>query len=52
LLITPCAARLQAVAEWNKATAVKGAQQAMRVLLGGSEVLNSDMFLAALGAST
>jgi hypothetical protein len=45
----------QAVHEWNKQPAGKAAapggqpQQGMRVLLGGSEVLNSDMFLHALG---
>jgi hypothetical protein len=47
---------VQAVYEWNKQGAAKqqsqqGAPQAMRVLLGGSEVLNSDMFLQAMGAS-
>lgn len=46
----------KAVYEWNKQGAAKqqgqqGAPQAMRVLLGGSEVLNSDMFLQAMGAS-
>jgi len=35
------------VAEWNS----RGPQSGMRVLLGGSEVLNSDAFLAALGAA-
>lgn len=44
----PC---VQAVYEWNKQGPAKGQQQAMRVLLGGSEVLNSDMFLKALGAA-
>eukprot|EP00775_Hariotina_reticulata_P002080 gene2080-2399_t len=37
----------KAVAEWNS----RGPQSGMRVLLGGSEVLNSDAFLAALGAA-
>lgn len=37
----------KAVAEWN---ARAGPASGMRVLLGGSEVLNSDGLLAALGA--
>lgn len=41
----------QAVYDWNKQPPAKGLQHSMRVLLGGSEVLNSDMFLKALGAS-
>ena len=41
----------QAVYEWNKQALIKGQQHGMRVLLGGSEVLNSDMFLKALGAA-
>ena len=45
------AAVLQAVYEWNKQAPAKGQAQSMRVLLGGSEVLNSDMFLKALGAA-
>lgn len=47
-------AHAQAVYDWNKQGAAKqgqGAPQAMRVLLGGSEVLNSDMFLQAMGAA-
>jgi hypothetical protein len=39
------------VYEWNKQAPAKGQAQSMRVLLGGSEVLNSDMFLKALGAA-
>eukprot|EP00879_Flechtneria_rotunda_P021728 GHRR01022912.1.p1 GENE.GHRR01022912.1~~GHRR01022912.1.p1 ORF type:complete len:518 (+),score=165.74 GHRR01022912.1:467-2020(+) len=38
----------KAVAEWN----ARGPQAGMRVLLGGSNVLNSDAFLAALGAGS
>lgn len=38
----------KAVAEWN--TRLQQQQSNMRVLLGGSDVLNSEMFLAALGA--
>lgn len=47
-------AHAQAVYEWNKQGAAKqgqGAPPAMRVLLGGSEVLNSDMFLQAMGTA-
>lgn len=51
LLCCCLAAVLQAVYEWNKQAPVKGQVQSMRVLLGGSEVLNSDMFLKALGAA-
>lgn len=46
-----CSTVLQAVYEWNKQAPAKGQAQSMRVLLGGSEVLNSDMFLKALGAA-
>jgi hypothetical protein len=42
---------LQAVYDWNKQPPAKGQTQPMRVLLGGSEVLNSDMFLKAMGTT-
>jgi vacuolar protein sorting-associated protein 45 len=38
----------KAVAEWNAA----GPRAGLRVLLGGSDVLNSDALLAALGAGS
>lgn len=39
----------KAIAEWN--SKLQQQQSNMRVLLGGSSVLNSEEFLAALGAA-
>jgi vacuolar protein sorting-associated protein 45 len=41
----------KAAAEWNSRGPGGSPQSGMRVLLGGSSVLNSDAFLKALGAA-
>lgn len=42
----------KAVHEWNAKHAANPAGGSTRVILGGSTILNSDAFLAALGANT